>query len=142
MPHIRQQIRDAIAAALGALPGVTVQTNPVRPILSEDLPVITVRTPNEQIERLDKSGRNDRRLSVVVSIYTKGRLAPDEADDWIARISAALYGDAALDALTIDLGLDALDARFNAEGSAAHWKHDLAWTARTATPATDPTTTI
>lgn len=138
--HRRTAIRNAIEAALDAISGgPTVLVNRTRPIDDGDLPVIELKTPTDEIVRFDKNGENDRRLSVVVTVYGSGDAAYDKVDAWAGDVETAVYGSAALAALIVDLQLDRTDIEETDQGESVFVTATLAFTVRYATGEDDPT---
>ena len=83
MPHVRQQIRDQVAALLTGLitTGDRVFKSRMRP--QDQLPCLLVITADEDVET-GSSGSMDRTLSVVVRGFAKGNAGLDDTLDQIA----------------------------------------------------------
>lgn len=136
MTHPRTVIRDAAAAALGAISGLAIYTNRTRPL--DTLPAAEVRTPTETIARADKNGASDRRLELQITIYTAGAGGPEQAEDWADSVRAALYGDSALAALILDMILASTRFMDHEEGEEVYWIQTLIYAIRYTAPESNP----
>ena len=84
--HARQQVRDAVKAALANIPGVAgVHGVRVDPFARSDLPAVQVAITSEAINAMDSSSvETDRDMTVDVSIWVTGDDGVDDTLDDIA----------------------------------------------------------
>ena len=109
MPHARQQIRDAVAAALTGLSttGDRVYAGRTRPLAKDHEPALLVYTSEESAEAHTQS---PRRLLRTLTLFVEGRVSgadvPDDTlDDIALEVETALAGDADLGELIKDIVL-------------------------------------
>lgn len=100
MPHVREQIRKAVAATLVAAntnAGARVFTTRLQQITAADLPCLLVVTPEEPEIRRAFAGSSvpaklERDVTIVVEAIAKhGADAEDAVDDLCAQVEAALH---------------------------------------------------
>lgn len=86
MPHVRQQIREAVAAAVTGLAttGNRVSQSRMAPRRAGDLPCLLVETADERIEQ-GAQNRITRELTVLVRGFAKANAALDDTLDTIAK---------------------------------------------------------
>ncbi|MCE2910209.1 MAG: hypothetical protein LW712_15430 [Burkholderiaceae bacterium] len=111
----REQILQAIATLLAAVPGTTgVYRSREDAMSREESPAIVVRPDGEQVSE-NTNGYVDARLTVLVEVYARGTV-PDQVADPIAEAAfAAMMDNPTLGALAIDVTEDGTD--FDTEGA-------------------------
>jgi hypothetical protein len=113
MPHVRQQIRSAVAAALAPLGGVHVSR--VYPIRTEELPVFLVYNGSERLEGAGFSHLM-RGLEIVVEIVVTGDDVDALLDAELVKVETALTGN--LGGLVNAFMPSRIETSATAEGSA------------------------
>lgn len=116
MPHVRQQIREAVAMAVTGL--ATTGANVVRSRMkprATGLPCLLVSTGDERVEAIGISGPAllDRQLDVEVKGYA---IAADNLDDTLDAIAAeveAVLGNTQLGGLVKSITLSGIDTDFD-----------------------------
>lgn len=120
MSHARQQIREAVAAAVTGLAttGTNVFVNKITPQEAESLPNLLVYTDGESSEA-DAMGASRglmRALDVVIDATAEGEGIDDTLDTIAAEVEVAIAGDAALAALVKDITLTSTAVSRSAAG--------------------------
>lgn len=121
MAHVRQQIRDRIAANLGALAttGSNVYVSRVYPIANNRLPGLLLYTKSEETSYITMSlpRTQERMLTVTAECYVR---AVDNYDDVLdniaAEIETALFADPTLNGLARDVLVTSIETEFSNEG--------------------------
>lgn len=88
MSHVRQQIRDAVIAALADLGGV--HKSRFYPIQPDELPVYLVYSGGEEIE--GQFDALERTYSVVIEVVADGQWLDETLDDCLASIETRVTG--------------------------------------------------
>ena len=137
MSHARQQIRDAVAAAVTGLAttGSSVHKTRMFKFEDDDLPALGVYTLSEDIERdTMKSSRQRRMLRVAVQIAVKQVSAVDDAIDDIAveveeALETAHAGRSGVWGKILDFALDSATITMSGDGDTRALGMVLAYTA-------------
>jgi hypothetical protein len=121
MAHVRQQIRDAVAAAVTGLPitGSRVYVSRVYPLGADHIPGLCVYTTKEELlsRGTRESGLERRKLSVIVEARVKpgsGTDPDDQLDDIVADVETALMSNATLSGLTPWIQMESVEMEFDA----------------------------
>lgn len=134
MSHVRKQIREAVATALGAV--ATTYVSRVWPVEQGNLPVLLVYSGAEQIE--GEPYAMDRRYAVVVEAIAEGN--DDALDDLLVGIETGLTGD--LGGLVVHMQPVSVEITNSAEGSAPIGRARITYEALYRTSYADPQNTI
>lgn len=116
--HVRQAIRQAIAAALTtALDPVPVSTMRTRPIQEDEQVIALVYAMDEASERITVGGTRERRLRVVVDIRARANEGlDDELDALCVLAEQALDADPTFGRLALDSDLTGTEIGLVGEG--------------------------
>lgn len=134
MAHMRQQIRDAVAAALTGLPTTAgrVHVGRTRPLPTDHQPTLLIYTLVEVSSRA-VAGRpplQERRLDLLVEGRVVSSVAPDDDLDTIAaEVEGALAASPRLGGLTMDLSLAGTEVLIEAQGERHVGRIGLTWRA-------------
>ena len=121
MSHVRQQIREEIAAILGGLvsvPAANVFVSRAYPVNDESLPCVLIYSARDELmsEASAMSGKRGYLLQTNVEVRVRPVAAADALTDTIcAEIQAALAADDTLGGLVKDLDLYSTDIGFDGE---------------------------
>lgn len=141
--HYRQQVRDAVVAAVTGLAttGPRVLRNRVHPVEEETLPCLLVYSLREEseIEAIGRPRGLLRALDLAVVAVSRDRLLDDALDAVCAEVEAAL-GAATLGGLVKDLTLEETEVQFDGEAERPTGRARMTWRALYRTPENDPTT--
>ena len=124
MAHARQQIRDAIVAALTGLTTTGSNVFPSRSydVPKENLPCILIYTAAEEMAD-EASSLGDRR-GMILAFRVEARVRPvatdadDQLDAICAEVQAALFAEPTLGGLVRHLDLQSTEIEFDAEAEA------------------------
>lgn len=117
--HKRKLIRDAIAAALSAAPGLAsrVATNRTRPTEAKELPVVLVYTLQEAAERIDLRRTLSRTLTIGIEARTGASGNLDDAlDDLCRTIERAMAADPKFAGKALDSALSETSIGLDGDG--------------------------
>ena len=112
MPHRRQEITDAIKAALTGATDVAIpiDVNRMTPVMADDLPRIVIRTPKEVARIFAEAPRVlERRLLAVIEVLAQG----DDSGEMLDEI--AQKAEAAMNASSLLSGRDSDHVLFESE---------------------------
>jgi hypothetical protein len=121
MAHARDQIRDAVLAAVTGLATTkkNVFASRVHPVTDAELPCLLVFTRSESSEptTLHKPRRFKRMLTVMVEGYVKMNAGYDDRLDKIAvEVEKAIYNNTSLNALLRDIFLAETEIKLAGDG--------------------------
>jgi hypothetical protein len=131
MTHKRQRIREAVVAALSAVPGWEgrVHANRARPTEQTELPVALVYSLSEDSEAISTSNTLMRRLSLVIELRTTVLLALDNAlDDFAEAAEKAMAIDPRLGRKAINSTLVSTTIGLDGEGESRQAVATLTYT--------------
>lgn len=146
MTHARDQIRDAVLAAVTGL--TTTKKNAfasrVHPVNDNELPCALVFTRNEVSEPITLSPprRIQRTLTVMVEGYVKATTGYDDKLDKIAvEVETAIYNNPSLKTLVRDIFLSGTEIKLLGEAEKPVAVVSMSFTAHYNTPENDPQVT-
>jgi len=148
MSHVRQQIRDAAAAALTGL--TTTGANVYAPRQwgqqRSKVPALEVEIRSEEVaaQTFGSSYEQQRKADLVVSAWAVSNTSAagsDVVDLVDAEVSVALFADAALDLLLDDLRWQSLEKEDDGAGADLRVKATITFAAFYTVDQRDPTTT-
>lgn len=117
MPHLRQQIREAVASQVTGLvtTGSRVHQSRVRPRATAELPCLLVHSNDtEQVEMADADVMQQRTLPIVVRGLAKGGATLDDTLDQIAlEVETALAANPRLSGKATASRLVSVDTDFD-----------------------------
>lgn len=147
MTHAREQIRDAVKAAVTGLPstGNRVFASRVHPINDNELPCLLVFTRMESSAPLTIGfpRRMERTLAVLVEGYVKMTTGYDDKLDMIAsEVEEAVQNDSSLSALVKDMFFAGCEIKLVGEAEKPVALISMEFTARYHTRENDPETII
>lgn len=146
MAHVRQQIREAVAAAVTGLAttGTSVFVNKITPNEAQSLPNLLVFTNGESSEA-DAMGESRglmRSLDVVIDATAEGDGIDDMLDTIASEVETAIDTDAALAALVKNITLASTSVSRSAAGQTPMMGLRMTFTATYRTRKGAPTTAI
>lgn len=123
MSHVRQQLRDTLAATLTGLAttGASVYVNRAKALAAAQLPALVVRVGDESIEPLDMGwpGTLARNVRFDVEALASGAAAADTLDTVLAEVEVALTASWSVatlgDRLKMPLQLEGVEVAFEDE---------------------------
>jgi len=140
MAHARQQIRDAVVAALttAAIAGGRIYSGHVYRLST--LPAVNVTTPAEERDE-DKSANDADAFAVVIAVNIHAAAASD-LDDTLDALAAAIHqtmaGDSTLAGLVTVLSLLETETELEDEAKTPHGRLTMRWGALYLVSPTDP----
>lgn len=144
MSHVRQQIRDYVAAILSPV-AASVHTSRVYELEANDLPAIKIYSLSEASE-FDTSGFPrgiKRELQLVVEVVVKSTLSFDDRIDTLcARIESIMSGDVNLGGLSKDVYLEVTSIDLSDGGEMPHGTANMSWIVKYRIRETDSETAI
>lgn len=150
MSHARQQIREAVAAAVTGLAttGTSVKQSRIYPLDDAKLPGLAVFTTEEAVDDEQSSISSGgitqtRNLDVVVEGYAKINDTLDDTLDTIAaEVETAIHADLTLGGLVKHIELTGTDITLAGEGEKMAGVVKLTFDAMYRVNITDPTTIV
>jgi len=120
MAHARQQIRDAVATALGSIDevGDNVYTSHVYPV--DRLPALVITTPSETYLEEASAMGDDQAFLLDLEVRVLAKAESDTVDDLLdtiaAKVQAALAADDTLGGRVLNLITTETEVEIDAEG--------------------------
>lgn len=136
MSHVRQQIRDAVVAALSDLGGV--HKSRFYPIQPDELPVYLVYSGDEELE--GGFDTLERRYAVVIEIVADGPWLDEALDDCLASVESRITGT--LSGLVVSMTPVQITMTASAEGAKPVGRLRVAYEAVYRTSFTNPAASI
>jgi hypothetical protein len=117
MPHVRKQIRDAVAAALADLPttGDRVFSSKRYNWRGDELPGLAIYTDSEQVERLNMQRGQRRTVSLVIDLAESAN-DEDTLDAMASEVETALAADVTFGGPAKDSSLAGTDTDTSTDG--------------------------
>lgn len=109
--HVRQQVREAVTAALETIDGFAAKVFPARvhPFRKDDLPAIVVKTGNEVVEKAVASHMNGiqkRWIETEVYVFTRDQINIEDAiDDLAMKVEKKIFENSTLSGLVAETEL-------------------------------------
>jgi hypothetical protein len=145
MPHVRQQIREAVAAAVTGLAttGANVHQSRIKP-LAAGLPALLVMTNDEAVDvgTINANPVLERVLEVEVAALAKAASNVDDTLDTIAAEVEAVLGNTTLAGLVDSLALSGINVDFDETLDQPAGRLSLRFRAHYFTTANNATTAI
>lgn len=119
MPHVRKQIRDAVAAALVDLPTTEdrVFTSKRYNWRGDELPGLAIYTDAETVERLNMQRGQRRTVSLIIDLAESANdVGEDTLDAMASEVETALAADVTFGGLVKDSSLAGTDTDFSTDG--------------------------
>lgn len=95
--HIRTQLRNAVAAALGEIPDISgrVFTSRAHPVQRTELPCLLVFTPEESNKTISTDGLQQRKITLLVDGYAKATADLEDQLDALAASVESAFAESA-----------------------------------------------
>lgn len=141
MPHIRQQIRYAVAAALATVPTIAGRVYPAKRYgwQPDQLPGVAIYTDSAQVEYLHRDREQQHTLSLVIEVAASATdTVEDDLDDIAAAVVVAMSSDPSFGGLAWDCMLASVSADVSTDGERPVGITRLTYTVTYATQASEP----
>jgi hypothetical protein len=131
--HIKQQLREAAAAAVGNLTTTAgrVFQSRVYPLQGNEVPglcVYTRRSDNEPLTLKRPGGRLARQIELAIEIHVKKVSNPDDELDLIQKeVEVAMSADITFGGIAKDSYLDSEDDEEDGDGERPTWQRTLVY---------------
>lgn len=131
--HIKQQLREAVGTALGALTttGSNVFQSRVYPLQAADVPglIIYTRKSDNELATLKRPGaRLARQIELTIEIHVKKIANPDDQLDLIQKeVEVAMAADDTFGGIAKETYLDSEDDEMDGDGDQPTWQRTLVY---------------
>jgi len=130
--HARQQIRDAVAAALAGLTttGANVYVNRAHMIEDAKLPCLSIHVRSDSVNRISETLiEQARTVELVVEAHAAGASVDDTLDTICAEVEAVIGGDVTVGGKLIDCALASTSISLSGEGAKTAAMAEMAFNA-------------